>query len=503
MELNIEKIRFDSMKKRTFSINVSCKESISDSAKVLGINAYASCGRSEMLSNEVVIEGVVRYTAIIKENDEIKKVERSERFTLSDFVDDVKPDSKMNTFVSVSKVRGYIEAGKLMLSCAVNVNALIINSEEVEYVKELPEDYRKKEKELKVFNDSLIKTLRFGINDETELSPRLPEVKDILISNAFVTVKEARVTAGQLILAGEISLQTLYNSIDEFEPIFQVTDKFDFSQLIDINEEMNNPFVVLNIEDINSNVKPNEQGEMRIIEYNIGLYGYAVESNEVKCNVVLDSYSLKNKTDCEYTEINCSVLGEEFNSAINKSISVKVPEGSKHISRINSVTFNPEVVESNVIDSKIFLKCRGEVNAIYTVSGAEETDGFNTTVEFDFVSENMLIEDAEDVITYLSLSDMQAFLISGNEIEIRAGFNLKFIPKYSVNEKIVCNIKVSEKNDFPDFGIIIFNVQPGEDLWGICKKYGVDEEEVTKLNPNISNVLLSGGKIYLFRKISI
>ena len=504
METNIEKLRYNSVSKRTFTTNVSGKESVDENAKVLCVNATASCGRSEILNNEVIIEGVVKYVAVLKINENIKTVERSERFTVNESISGINPDSNMLISSAVDKVKGYIEAGKIMFSATVNINAVLISSKELTYINQLNDDYRKKEKTLKCFNTYLIKNLRFGVNEDTELSPRLPEINEILTSQASVSVKEAHISAGQLILGGDITVQTVYNSTDEYDPIVQVTDKFDFSQLIDINENgAQNPFAVLNIEEIAANIKPNEQGEIRCIEYNLGLYGYAFAGENIEYCIVSDAYSLKNKIECVCDEIEYSFIESEINSVLSKSINVYVPENCNPIARICSVTFTPENVESKVADSKAFIKCMGDVSVIYTASGTGETVGFNTTVNFDLTFENMLLSDAKDIFTYISINDMQAVLISGKEIEIRAGLNLKVIPENVIKEKIVTDFKNSEKNDFPEFGIIIYNVQNNDCLWDICKNYGVDEEDVLKLNPDISQKLNTGDKIYLFRKLEV
>ncbi len=504
MDLNIEKLRYNSVKKRNFTTNVSSKESIDENAKVLCVNASVSCGRSEILNNEVVIEGIVKYTAILKLNDEIKKIERSERFTINENVMGINPDSRMITSPTVDKIRGYTETGKIMFSCTVNVLAILISPNEITYVNEVNEDYRKKEKTIRCFDTQLIKNLRFNLNENTELSPRLPEIKEILSSNASVTVKEAHISAGQLIIGGDVSIQTVYNSLDEYDPVVQVTDKFDFSQLIDINENnVKNPFVILNVEEININIKANEQGEMRCNEYNIGLNGYVFAGENVEKSVISDAYSLKNQTECTYNEINYSLIDSEINSVLSKSISINVPENCNPIARICSVTFVPEIVESKIIDSKAIIKCTGDASVIYTASGTGEINGFNTTTSFDITFENVSLSDAKDIYVYLSIIDMQAVLISGNEIEIRAGLNLKAIPQNMVKETIITDIKNSEKNNFPEFGIIIYNVQRNDNLWDICKKYGVDETDVLKLNPDISEKLSVGDKIYLFRKLEV
>ncbi len=504
MELNVKKLKYDSMKKRKFSVNVTGNENIEDSAKVLSVIAHSCCGRSEILNDEIIIEGIVRFTAIIKVDEKIKKVEKSERFTVNESVSGVKPDSYIITSSSVSKVRGYIEAGKIMFACTADINSIIILKEEIEYIDELDEDFRRQEKTISFFETSFLKNLRFNVNEETELSPRVPEITEILSTDTFVTVKEAHVSAGQLIIGGEISTQTIYNSIDEYEPVIQVCDKFEFSHLIDIDVmQAQNPVVVLDIEDVDTKIKVNEQGEMRIIEYNICLCGYGFSGEYNNYKVVTDAYSIKNKVESQNAKTQFSVLGEEISESVNKNVCVKIPDGINPVSRVNSVTLIPEVIDAEVKDSKIIIKCSAETGLVYTASNTGETEGYNSTVNFEIIFENSKLENIDNAVVYLSVCDMQAVLIRGNEVEIRAGINVKIFPEINVNETVLSNIVVSEENDLPEFGIIIYNVQYGDTLWEICKKYGVDEDEVLQLNGDINEKLEAGKKLYLFRKLAV
>lgn len=505
MDLNMENLQFDSIEKRNFCVNVSAKELIDSETTLLSLTAYACCGRSEILNNEVVIEGSVKFYAIVKQNETIKSIEKCERFSLNENVSGIKPDSKMLTTASAEKIRGYVEAGNLMLSCSINVNALIVSPNECQFITELDGDeYRKKEEKLSVFKSTLVKPIRFFVSEDTELSPRVPEINKILTVDAFSEVKEAHISAGQLIIGGDVFLHTVYNSTDEYEPIVQVSDKFEFSQLIDLNEvDSGKPFVVLNVEDINTDVKLNEQGESRIINYNIGLSGYAYSGIETECNVIKDAYSIKNKIQCESDKIRFVKAGEEFGSLLNKSINVRVPNGNNPISRINSVTFIPKINTCEIIDSTAHLICSGEIGVIYTASTTGQTEGFNTTVNFEIITENSVFSDVNDVIAFIKLNEMQAVLLTGNEIEIRSGLSVRFVPEYFSESVVLKNINSLEDNDFPEFGIIIYNVQKGDSLWEICKKYGVDEEDIKKLNRDIDDTPEAGRKIYIFRKIAV
>lgn len=504
MELNAEKIIFDSVKKKVFTVNVAGKEIVNSASKILSVTAHSCCGRSEIVNNELIIEGIVKYCAIIKEDEVVKKIIKSERFSLNEYSNEFKTESKLITFSSVDKVRAYIEAGNIMFSSTVNVSAIIIENNEIECISSFDDDFRKKEQEVSFLKNTFNEQIRFNVNDETELSPRLPEIKEILSVNTSINVKEAHISAGQLIFGGEISLQTVYYSVDEYEPIIQISDKFDFSQLIDLDCMTDSePYVILNVDDVNANIKINEQNEMRIIQYAIELCGNVFAFDEIKCNVISDAYSVKNRIQCEKEQLKYSTIGKACNYTVSKNILVKVPENCNPISRVNSVTFSADMVDSEVLDSKIILKCVGKAGVIYTASNSGETEGFDSNIEFELVIEKNNMENTQNIICYMSISDMQAVLISGDKVEIHAMFYVKAIPEYIVDNTLVTDISVLEESDFPEYGIIIYVTKQGDTLWDVSKKFGVDEEEILKLNEGISDILEPEKKIFVFRKLVI
>lgn len=505
MDLNKEKVLFDQTEMQKFNVNVSVKELMADGVKLLNVTAYACCGRCEVLNNEVIIEGVVNFCAIVSTEDGIKKINRSERFGINEAVEGATPKSYLFASACTNKVRGFNEAGNLMLAASVDISACMITPVEIECFKDVEGDeYRKKTSIVPINKIELAQGLRFSVSDETELSPRVPEINEILNTCASVIVKEAHVAAGQLIIGGRILNETVYLSKDEYEPIVQVTDGFDFSQIVDIKNSVQGQINVnLNVEEIATTVSLNEQGEMRKIVYSIGLCGYMYSYKKEDCEILSDMYSLKRKTVLDTVRINATDSLSIPDIITNKNISVRLPEGKTPIARINSVVFSPCVCSCTLNDSKAFLKCNGEASVIYTASGTGENEGFNSTVEFDIIVENDQIYNIKSVDADIVLNDIQAVMISGNEIEIRGGFVIKLNAQAKNECTFITDLSDNENESFPEFGIIIYNTKKNDDLWLIGKQYGVDTDDILKLNPDITEPLTENQRIYIFRKLLV
>ncbi len=507
MEFCKEKMVYDCLSEHNFGESITAKEILPEGTKLLTVTANASCGRCEVLNNEILAEGSVKFCAILKTNEgEIKKLERTERFTISEKVHGVGAKSNLLASANAQKVKGYVEAGNLMLSCFVNIKGILFSHMENECHLSLQgEEIRVKSEETALCSLQHVQSMRFNVLQENELSPRVPEAVEILSVCPSINTREIHFSAGQLVIGGEIIFQTVYKSNDEYEPIVQITDKCEFTHIEEIKDGVNakDVSVMLNCEEIFCDILQNAQNEARIIKYSVSVYGYAYFLEIKEYTVALDMYSIKEKINTKKEKLELCSKEEKIKTVINKHISVPLPEGKIPIARISTVSISPWVEKCALIGSKAQISAMGEVSVLYTASGTGEAEGFNTTVNFDIICENASNGEGTDALAELALNEMQATLISGNEIEIRLGLTVMVTPLIKKQSEVVSEIEIDENQDMPEFGIIIHSVQRGETLWDICKSFCADEEEIRKLNPEMNEILTPGEKIYIFRKLVV
>ncbi len=502
MEENKEKVKYDLFEKYRLSTSVTAKEPVEDRTVLLNVSAFSCIGRCEMLNGEALIEGTVHFCAICKKEGNVIKYERTERFTLNE---KLKAGEILSAKSETDKVRGYIEAGNLMLASDILISATLAVPNEKEILVSLGGDARVKEEEIQLNIVKFNTPLRFAQSGETALSPRMPEAKEILCANACVNVREVHVSAGQLIIGGQIMVQTVYSSDDEYEPIVQLTDKNDFSYIADIRDsgEIKDANVSMCVENVSVSLAADENGEMRKLGYTCELSGCAFGLESFTVNTVRDAYSTKEHIECTKEKLMLSSAGEKAELQLNSRISLKIPETKPPIARLNSAVFVPGTVECKFVHSKAVFSGIGEASVLYMASGTGETDGFNVQVPIELVCDGMRFDMAENAISDISLTDMQASMISGTEIEIRASFAADVIPYTNAEEEIVSAAVASENDTMPEFGIIIYNVCRNESLWDICKKFGVDENDVRSLNPDMGDSPACGEQIFIFRRLAV
>lgn len=504
MDCKNEIIKFDVVDTKKFITSVSGKEAVSATAQVLSCIASATCGRCETLLGEAILEGVVRFTVLLNEEGEIKICEHTERFAESVKIDGVTPKSKILSCANAQNTKAFIEAGSLFVSSNVEICATVISSAETEICSEfVGDDTIKKGEELCFSNVDFASNLRFLVNGETTLSPRLPEVERVLSTSASAFVEEAHIASGQLVFGGSIHFQTVYLSLDEFEPIVQVTDKIGFSQIIDVEALDATPEVYLGVEEISAQVNSSEEGLRNVLEYSAMLCGYAFSFKTQCTEIINDVFSTTHYVETVKKRIDAAFIGEKISNKINQSFDVLLPAGKTPIARVNAVNFMPFACKATIENARVNIDACAEVSVIYTAAGTNALDGFNVNVPIKITYDDSRLKEVNDTLVKVNLLEMQAMLSSGNAIEIRATMAVDLIPIEKMQKDIISQINVGQVREPEEFGLVIYFVQEGETLWDIAKKFAISIDELLAINTDINEEVKKGDKLYIFRQLKV
>lgn len=497
MEISKENIAYDRIIRKRFSVSVNGKESIGEGVKTVAVTARAYTGRCEVLSGEIIAEGYAVFTVLYTDEEgNIRKKEHTERFTESEGCDGAEPNTRIFTVCTVSKVKAYTEAGTVMFSATVNMSNILFTKENRELIK-AEGDLNKKE-DIFIANEcTFAQQLRFSLTEKKELSPRLPEAEEILTVSFCPKITDVRISAGQLIIGGEAQVQTVYRSDDEYEPVVQITDRIEFSRITDINGEGDTAEVFLTAESAVAEIETDENGEKRSINYDFDLCGYAYSVQKKEFAYLSDAYSVTNKTEVkkERFTVNSQENGIPFNAV--GSLSVRLPENKPPVSRISAVYFSPDFSESEEKGNKTVISGTADVSVAYQSSGSGETEGFCITVPVK------IDVDCTGIPFCCEVTDMQAVLISGGEIELRYTVTGKMYEINLFEAEAVTDICDKGERETDEFGIVIYTVRKNETIWDICKKFGVDEKSIRAVNEDMKSEPDAGDKIYIFKPIAV
>lgn len=514
MEGKVEMLRYDRYEKKEFSLDVDCKEMLTtgaEDAAVLACHATAAIGRCEVLNNEAVIEGTVRFCTVIKNgqtedgaNGGFDSLVRTERFTYNAQLEGVNPKAFLTVRGCPKKVRGYIEAGTLMLTAEIRLCAELVTPEETKVITQLKgDDIHTLSGEIQADEIVARGSCRFQVRQDVELSVRMPEVKQPLCTATGIRMKEMRCADDQIMLRGEIAVQTLYSCEDEYEPLAQIADQLEFSQIIDARGAAfgMEPDGKIELEDIFVTVQLNEQGERRVLTYECMLSAQASAGTCHSMCLIKDAFSTDSKLELTGKKIYPVSRAASLHASCVEKLEAPLPSGKPPIARICSVQVQPCITEAKAWDGKGILACEAEISVVYIAAISGSIESYRVSRNFTLQLDHPDILPAHMLTASISVEQIQAVMTGGSEAEVRATFSVEMTAMCKQEESILLACDRGEALPKEGSAIIIYVMQPGDTLWSVCRRLGVGLEELKKVNPEAGDDPGTGTRLIIYKQL--
>lgn len=321
---------------------------------------------------------------------------------------------------------------------------------------------------------------------------------------------DIRACDGELSIKGEISIFCIYESeqmgenagdsnmkLNFYEDIVPYSGKIELSGC---TEEMI-PDVSVFVSEINLNARPDDNGEMRILEGELILELFMQAYAEETYDVLMDAYSpehelIMKKEDAPYESFliknnaKCH-LNERFKMAESGILQIVHSSGDVHIEDVSSENGLMQV-EGSVSVSVVYLK-------------ADDADRIGCAVyQIPFHTEMEINSDCTDCIYSAGPGYLQigAVLTGGGTVDIKCSVGVDIMVMENHKDNVITEIEVKA----PDMeriknlpGLVGYITCEDDTLWDIAKKYCTTQEEIMKLNNLESSAVKPGMKLLLMK----
>lgn len=404
----------------------------------------------------------------------------------------------------------------LINSRKLNVNALITLSAKV---------LEKKKNELVVGTDSLVpiqtqsrnfnyyrtvgsKQDKIIIKDELTVPAGKANIQEILKNDISLSNKEVRAGDETITVKGYLNIRTLYaGSMGEKEIEYMEHN-------IPYNGSMECPgagdgvycYADIKISDSNIQVKPDLDGEERIldveVELQVNIKAVAVED----LRIIDDAYCPRKDIIIKKEKMPYQRLVNKLKEVITLNQVINIDADLPDIDYIYNVEVRPKIEDIQLFEDKIALEGSAEVKMIYMAADEQNPVCVHESMipfKKNIVAEGASIEkkldvkiDVDDIIySQESQKEFQANIILNLDIDIID------------EQKVDIIIDMTETDLDPDIilnmpSLIIYMVQCGDSLWKIAKKYNTTVEELVAIN-DIENPdkIYPGQKLLIIKKI--
>ena len=360
-----------------------------------------------------------------------------------------------------------------------------------------------RKKRMSWMQQKIAKKDTFRIKDEYILPAAKPDMEEIAYGDVSLRGVEVRALEDSFGLKGELHFMIFYYGGD--------TDRLQYLELqlpfagtpecIGYRSDMI-PDVEVHILKKDIQIKPDEDGEERILDIEVILDLTIRAYGEEEGDVLEDFYALDRDLRPTYRELVCQELKDHHSTKLRLNQRVAVPEsspailqlcGSSAVIRVDeSVRETDGIRIEGVVELPILYITAEDAAPLYMIKGLlpfeeyvpqEEKDGFSTVVK--------------PVIDQVALS-----LLDSRDMDVKVTMNLDVYLFGEKNEQVIggyTESEITEEELLRMPGITGYYVQEGDSWWTVGKKYRIPVDNLRRMNDGIPGELESGMRLLIRR----
>lgn len=501
MNRQAEPLRYDVVAAAELTKTVKAAAALPAGAVVLGATANAHLNRCELAAGEVIIKGTVQFCGMVRMEEGAVPINAMADFDFSQTLPGMnKALASGSVCCTACQLTG--ENGG-QFAAMLDITLFACMPKEQEVVSNL-EDKNVFSMGKSVKSSSLFGRFsqRFSLQENMELTARMPEIKEVLAQNCSVNIQEARCTQGQILVNGQVTVAITYSCRDEYEPVAQIADRFDFSQMIEaanINEDMQ-LHINGSVENCSVAVLPNLENEQRVLNCDcnlmLGADVFANQEHQVLTDAYSDAYMLNN----EFTRLPLRQMMACRQVEMTVRLRAQKPENRPPISRISAVFAAPCVRSGDMREGYANINGSAAVTVVYLASATGELSSFYCEVPF---GEEVACAECgtEGTVRFTPVvTECLGVLVNSGEVEVRLSMAGWLTAFSEMEQTVLCNAnkggELAEQK-----GISIYITQPKDTLWSIGKTMNVSPKMLKSINPDMTDNPDPNTKLLIYHQL--
>lgn len=364
-----------------------------------------------------------------------------------------------------------------------------------------------KRKTLPLTQQRMAKKDTFRVKDEYILPAAKPDIEEIVYQEVSLRGVEIRLQDDKFSLKGELYFMIFYYGGE--------TDKLQFLELelpfsgtpecIGCTQDMI-PDVEVGILKKDIQIKPDEDGEERILDVEVILELSVKTYGEERLDMLEDFYATDRRLEPVYKELELQELSGRYSNKLRLNNRIQLPESAPGILQLCGTSGTVKVDECSQEGDSIRVEGIVELPILY-ITPEDTTPVYSVKGMLPFEElipvEGFLEQDTYEVkpvIDQVALS-----LLDGREIDAKATLNLDTFLFRKAGEKVItgyteAEIPEEEVQNMP--GITGYYVQDGDSWWTVGRKYRVPVDKLKRMNEALTGELEPGMRV-LVQKESV
>ncbi len=323
-----------------------------------------------------------------------------------------------------------------------------------------------------------VKTKSFIVQDEVEVPPARPQIREIIKWNCKLLVGDYNIIGRKVVFKGTIQFKVLCKGNGTgLDDIFEYEFEMPFSQIVEIEglDESADCYIALQAEDINLYVGNESDG--RILVMAVGMEAQVSAYATKRLEAISDLYSTSMGSTVEIRPYNFTNLVERttrrqtFRDTIETEVPVRVVKDME-------VLFEDVAVTSG--DGFVRLDTNAEAKILYI---GEDGDAYHASKKLPV---SVRLEAPDEILSYSKVSSaseaFSAAAVNGVEIRFDACFDIELTGGETIMS--VFSAALEEYGDKqPVRPSVVLKYSTGnENLWSMAKRYNTTEDDIRAAN---------------------
>lgn len=404
---------------------------------------------------------------------------------------------------------GVINSRKLNVRAVVVLSVTAEEEVDEEFTAKLEQNEEYEQKIVKREGLTLLAVCRDICRQKSEvvLPSSKPNVREILWRSIELRNIESRMQEGKVQIAGEVLIAVLYSEEEENERLqwYETTVPLECETDCGVQDENTICKVKVNPISMELEVKPDYDGEERILVLELALNVDIRVWREEQLELLADIYSLKKKILPVYkTRVLERLLVKNY-AKCRIAEQIELPESQERILQICACEGKVNLERKESVENGVQVEGTIVVELLYITTDDNMPVGTVREIyPFSQVIEIPELEDALRMELDCGIEQLQAVMLDQEHIEVKAIVHLDLL---AVLEQNVRNIEEIEEEalDMEELqnrpGLVGYIAKEGDELWEIAKENHTTIRDILETNGWKEKELLPGDTVLIVKQV--
>lgn len=512
--IHMNKLKCKSSLQMTLDDDFNVPDTRPDVSKLIKTGGELKFNEQKMMNGKLYINGNLHFT-VLYVSDESERPIQSIRGQIPfnevmNLTEDCNQENAHVKYDIEDMSVNIINSRKLSLKALISLSLAVesVYDEEGAVDVDGDNDVHTLTKMIDITNMAVNKRDSYRFRDEIVLPNDKHIISEILFSDIELKNVDIRLLTDKFTIKGELLVFILYLGEGEGHPIEYYETELPFSSTIDCNgssEDMT-PDITLSLLDKNLEIKPDSDGEERVVdvetvlEVNIKIY------EETQMEILKDIYSPTRDITPIYKDV-CyeNLLMRNSNKArINER--VRIDSNHPRILQICHGSGDVKVDEITPIENGLRVDGVLNMNILYVTS--EDSAPMQSINSFIPFSQLIEVKDLKPNSLYdikPSLEQINIIMLDTQEIEVKASVVFNVIVFDQLEESFLIDyneapLDMDKLQAMP--GMIGYVVKPGDSLWSIAKAYHTTVDTIKEINDLESDIIHPGDHLLIVKEVT-